>query len=113
MAPGGAGAEHVRMTPQPPSPAARRLSRPSDDRMLAGVASGLARHFDLDPALVRIAFVVLALFGGSGVLLYLILALILPPDDGPARIGPDASLAAKVVLGALVVFACVSLFSHP
>jgi phage shock protein PspC (stress-responsive transcriptional regulator) len=53
------------------------------DRKLAGVAGGLARHLDIDPVLLRVAFVVLAFFGGSGVLLYVACWLLLPTDDDP------------------------------
>ena len=53
------------------------------DRKLAGVAGGLARHLDVDPMLLRVAFVVLVFFGGSGVLLYVACWLLLPTDDNP------------------------------
>jgi phage shock protein PspC (stress-responsive transcriptional regulator) len=53
------------------------------DRKLAGVAGGLARHLDIDPVLLRVAFVVLVFFGGSGVLLYVACWLLLPADDNP------------------------------
>ena len=43
-----------------------------------GVCAGLGEHFDLDPTVVRIAFILFIFFGGSGILLYLILALIMP-----------------------------------
>ena len=39
--------------------------------MVAGVAAGIGRYFDVDPVIVRIAFIVLSVFGGSGVLLYM------------------------------------------
>ena len=56
----------------PPSPAAHepRLHRAGRGRMLAGVAAGLADYFDVDPTLVRIAFVALAFLGGLAVPLY-------------------------------------------
>ena len=47
-----------------------RLRRSRTDRKIAGVAGGLGRHFDIDPTIVRVAFVVLAFFGGAGLLLY-------------------------------------------
>ncbi|MEA2292981.1 MAG: hypothetical protein QOE86_620 [Solirubrobacteraceae bacterium] len=98
------------MTPQDPEPQPpRRLTRTTTDRMLGGVAAGIARHFDLDPALVRIAFVVLALFGGSGVAVYLILWLMLPTDESPARIRTDSPTSHKIALGMLVLLAVVSL----
>ena len=52
----------------------------SEDRMVAGVASGLADYFDIDPTIVRILFVLLALFGGGflGILIYIVLWIIMP-----------------------------------
>ena len=48
------------------------------DKKLAGVCGGLARYFDIDATLVRVVFVLLALFSGGGVLLYIILWLVMP-----------------------------------
>lgn len=53
------------------------------DRKLAGVAGGLARHLDIDPVLLRVAFVVLVFFGGAGILLYVACWLLLPEDGNP------------------------------
>lgn len=77
--------------------------------MVAGVASGIARHLGLDPTLVRIAFVVLTLAGGSGVLAYVVAWLVLPeerPDDvagsGHGVTAPDPTTL-RYALGALLV----------
>jgi phage shock protein C len=77
--------------------------------MVAGVASGIARHLGLDPTLVRIAFVVLTLAGGSGVLAYIVAWLVIPEetaDDvagtGRPVTGPDATTL-RYALGALLV----------
>lgn len=56
----------------------RRLFRDPDDRVFGGVCSGLASFFDVEALWVRIAFVILFLFGGSGLLIYLILWLVVP-----------------------------------
>lgn len=48
------------------------------DKWIFGVCSGIANYFDLDPTIVRVLFVLFALFVGSGILVYLILALIVP-----------------------------------
>lgn len=48
------------------------------NRMVAGVAGGLAEYFDVDPTLIRALFVIVTLLGGSGVLIYIILWLIMP-----------------------------------
>jgi phage shock protein PspC (stress-responsive transcriptional regulator) len=59
----------------------KRLHRSKPNAMFAGVAAGLAEYFNVDPALVRLLFVVLAFTGGHGLLLYLILWAILPVED--------------------------------
>jgi phage shock protein PspC (stress-responsive transcriptional regulator) len=66
-----------------------RLERLRDDRAIAGVASGLARYLNIDVAWVRIAFVVAALFGGSGVLLYIIGWLAMPEEGQRESIAVD------------------------
>jgi phage shock protein PspC (stress-responsive transcriptional regulator) len=63
------------------SPRHQPLSRPFHDRMLAGVAAGVARYFDIDVTIVRIVFAVLAVVGGVGVPLYLA-GWLLIPDEG-------------------------------
>ncbi len=55
----------------------RRLTRSTTDRKLAGVCGGLAKHFNLDPSVVRIVFLVAALCGSTGVWIYLALWLIM------------------------------------
>lgn len=59
----------------------RRLCRSRDDRMLGGVAGGVAAYFDVDSALVRLAFVVLVLAAGSGLLLYLVAWIVIPEES--------------------------------
>jgi len=54
--------------------------RPAGGRLVAGVAAGVARGLGIDPVLVRIAFVVLALAGGAGVPLYLAGWLLIPDE---------------------------------
>ena len=56
----------------------KRLYKASGQRMVAGVCGGLAEYFNLDPTWVRLGFVVLCAAYGSGVLLYLVAALIMP-----------------------------------
>jgi phage shock protein PspC (stress-responsive transcriptional regulator) len=62
-------------------PEIRRLQRSRSDRMLAGVSGGLARYFEIHPAVFRVGFVVLTLLGGAGVLIYAAAALVMP-DEG-------------------------------
>jgi phage shock protein C len=56
----------------------RKLYRSRNDSRIAGVCGGLGEYLDIDPTLVRLIFVLLALTGGHGVLLYIILWLIVP-----------------------------------
>ena len=56
----------------------KRLYRSRSDRKLAGVCAGIADYFGWDPTLVRVGWIVLTLMGGSGILLYLILWLVMP-----------------------------------
>jgi phage shock protein PspC (stress-responsive transcriptional regulator) len=62
-------------------PEIRRLQRSRSDRMLAGVSGGLARYFEIHPAVFRVGFVVLTLLGGAGILIYAAAALVIP-DEG-------------------------------
>jgi phage shock protein PspC (stress-responsive transcriptional regulator) len=67
----------------------RRLTRPKGDRWLGGVASGLGAYFDLSPTIYRIAFVVLALAGGTGVLLYIVAWLVIPEEGAADSIASE------------------------
>jgi phage shock protein PspC (stress-responsive transcriptional regulator) len=67
------------------------LRRPFEDRMLAGVAAGLARYFGVDVTIVRIAFVVLTVVGGAGIPLYLAGLLLIPEQ------GSDQSIAGSLI----------------
>jgi len=62
-----------------------RLYRSRDERVLFGVAGGVAEWLDVDPALVRIVFALLVLTAGIGLLLYIIMAIVVPEE--PAYLG--------------------------
>ena len=65
-----------------------RLFRSRNDRMLAGVAGGLAEMWDADPALIRIVWALLVIFtGGVALLVYIVMAIVVPEADDtfPAR----------------------------
>jgi phage shock protein C len=56
----------------------KRLYRSTQDRMFAGVCGGIAEYLEVDPTLVRLAFVALTLLGGPGLVIYIVLMLIVP-----------------------------------
>lgn len=60
----------------------KRLYRSSDKGIVAGVAAGLGEYFSIDPAIIRLLFVLSTFFGGFGIPVYLILWLILPDKSG-------------------------------
>ena len=64
----------------------KKLYRSSTDRMLAGVCGGLGEYLGIDPTLVRLAVALMAIFGGHGLLFYLILWLIVPVAPQSARV---------------------------
>jgi len=58
----------------------KKLYRSSTDKMVAGICGGLGEYLGVDPIVVRLVMVGLTLGGGSGVLLYIILAIIIPKE---------------------------------
>jgi phage shock protein C len=58
----------------------RKLHRSKTNRKLAGVCGGLAQYFNIDATVIRVLFVVLAILGGSGLVLYLALWIIVPKE---------------------------------
>ena len=59
----------------------KRLYRIESGKMLAGVCGGIAEYFDIDPTLIRALWVLFCILGGSGILLYIILAVLIPSED--------------------------------
>lgn len=64
---------------------ARRLYRDTDNAILGGVASGIAKYFDVDPVLIRVLFVVFTFAGGFAIPLYIILWIITPKAETPLQ----------------------------
>jgi len=100
--------------PPNPSPEGPRVTRDDirdvdrmrraigSDRYVAGVSGGVARHLDIDPAIVRVLFVVLSFFGGTGLLLYGALWLLLPAEDSDqAIVNLDSRSLMFAVVGVL------------
>ncbi len=69
---------HDLVMTEPNSNGTKRLYRPHDGRVVAGVCAGLAAYLGVDPTLVRLAFALLTIFGGAGVLLYLCAWIVIP-----------------------------------
>jgi phage shock protein PspC (stress-responsive transcriptional regulator) len=114
--PGLADDGRMEATSTPAAPP-RRLTRATDDRMVAGVAAGVARYFAIDPVIVRVLFAALVVFGGSGIALYLAGWLLVPEDgaersvlgDALAGTGRRRGRLAVVLAAVLVAFALLDL----
>ncbi|PIY17483.1 hypothetical protein CO112_00870 [Candidatus Dojkabacteria bacterium CG_4_9_14_3_um_filter_150_Dojkabacteria_WS6_41_13] len=61
-----------------------RLTKSISDKVICGVCGGIAEYLTIDPVLIRLLFVILALSGGSGVIIYIILCLIVPEATSTA-----------------------------
>jgi phage shock protein PspC (stress-responsive transcriptional regulator) len=72
-------------------PSAKRLYRSVRERMLGGVAGGVAEYFEVDPVLVRLIFLLLFLAGGAGLLVYIIAWIIIPEDPSQAEFRKSAA----------------------
>lgn len=86
----------------------RRLFRSDGDRVLAGVCGGIAAYVDLDPVIVRLAWVLFTLFVGSGAVAYLVAWFLMPDERGTRSMLP---LALLLVL--LLFPACCFICSVP
>lgn len=71
---------HCRSWIQPGTAILSPCYRPTDGRTLWGVCAGIAKKFGVDVTIVRLVFIGLALFGGHGLLLYIILRLLMPEE---------------------------------
>jgi phage shock protein PspC (stress-responsive transcriptional regulator) len=88
------------------------LRRASDRPMLGGVAEGIGRHLDVDPLLIRVVFAALTVFGGAGLVLYVLAWLTIPRDDEhdsilsrPLRRDPDKVMTVGLAIAAVVTAA--------
>ena len=59
----------------------KRLYKSRTDKKIDGVCAGIAEYFDVDPTVIRLAWVIFSLCGGSGVLAYIICAIIIPEKE--------------------------------
>jgi len=113
--------------PPPPGPPARgQLRRSSTDKMVGGVCGGLAEYSGIDPLLWRVGFVALAFAGGSGLLVYLLLWLLMPSGsaapgrtapldriaDRRAAAGPRSPVPGVTIAGLLIVIGALVLVTR-
>ena len=103
-------------TPTPSAPA-RELHRSRTDRQLTGVAGGLGEYFEISPWFFRLAFIVLTLVGGAGILLYIVAALVIPDEGRNESVVSEALRRRRdrpwMLAGlGLVGIALISLFAH-
>jgi phage shock protein C len=75
------------------APAAKRLMRSSRDKKIGGVCAGLADYFDIDPTIVRVVWLLAILFGGTGLLAYVILWIVLPLAPAGMPVGVPTTTA--------------------
>ncbi len=72
----------------------KKLYKSNRNKMIAGVCGGIGEYFNVDPTLVRLAFVALCIFAGGGLLAYIVALIIVPEAPmGYAPPAPDAATA--------------------
>jgi len=81
----------------------QRLHRSATDRVVAGVCGGIAEYVSIDPSLVRIAFVIGTLWGGVGLLIYIVLAVILPVETSPVASTSFSTERSHALAGTVLV----------
>jgi phage shock protein PspC (stress-responsive transcriptional regulator) len=67
------------------SPGYHRMYRDTDHRVIGGVCSGMGAYWDIDPVIIRIIFIALAIGGGLGIMVYLILYIVIPEAKTTAQ----------------------------
>ena len=102
--------------PPPPGGGPRVVRRSRTDRVIAGVCGGVGRYLGVDPVLLRIAFIILALANGLGVIAYVVAWVAIPEEkpDQPLAPAPEArrETGRLVIGGALVVLGLVLLLDR-
>ena len=88
----------------------RRITRSQSDRLLTGVCGGVADYFSIDPTLVRLIWIFFTLFGGSGLLAYIIATLMIPDSNSQEGYFKLDSLKSNPLWGVLFIFSGLILF---
>jgi phage shock protein C len=70
----------------------KKLYRSTNDRMIGGVCGGLGEYLGIDPTVIRLIYVIIALTGGAGVLIYLIMLLVVPEGSAGNAPSPASSV---------------------
>jgi phage shock protein C len=104
--PGPPGPEPGQPDPAAPDPAAparpRLVRRSHGDRVIAGVCGGIGRYLGIDPVLLRLAFIILALANGLGLIAYVV-AWVAIPEEQPGQRPPGPAPEARRETGRLVL----------
>ena len=93
-------------TPEAAAPEPRLLRRSRDDKVIAGVCGGLGRYLGVDPVLLRIAFVVLAVAGGGGILIYVVAWILIPEEREGENLGtvkPAGQEVTRLIVGGALI----------
>ena len=88
----------------------QRIRRSQSDRLLTGVCGGVADYFSIDPTMVRLIWIFFTLFGGSGLLAYIIATLLIPDSNSQERYFKLDSLKSNPLWGVLFIFSGLILF---
>ena len=88
----------------------QRITRSQADRLLTGVCGGVADYFSIDPTVVRLIWIFFTLFGGSGLLAYIIATLLIPDSNSQEGYFILDSLKSNPFWGVLFIFSGLILF---
>ena len=93
-------------TPEAEAREPRLLRRSPDDKVIAGVCGGLGRYLGVDSVLLRIAFVILAVAGGGGILIYVVAWILIPEEREGENLGtvkPAGQEVTRLIVGGALI----------
>lgn len=73
----------------------KRLYRSRKDRMISGVCGGIGEYLSIDPTVIRLIFVIAALWGGAGLIVYLVMLLVVPEEPLAGEAAPPEPAPAE------------------